>query len=130
MEATPDFYIRKQEPLTYLAIGEVESTSSRDPEMQLVIGTLGILVKKTTKIGAVLMRRSLDCSIFLGTCSWGAHGYGSVTFKRVNRASGYHIEDPEELKLLAELLLPLYKIDSRQQTFLTTYGIMTCKLLS
>ena len=37
-EATPDIYIRKQAPVVYLAIGEVERIGSRDPEMQLAIG--------------------------------------------------------------------------------------------
>ena len=87
VEATPDFYVCKQALIVYLMIGEVGSKGSKDPEMQLAIGTLGMLAKrKTTKIGAVLLRRNLDCCVFIGTCSWLRTGYGSVTFKRVNRA--------------------------------------------
>ena len=105
----------------YLAIGKVESIGSRDPEMQLAIGALGMLAKrmlakrKTTKIGAVLMRRNFDCWVFLGTCSWGEHGYGSVTFKRVNRTSGYRLEDPEQLELFSRTIVAVAKLipDSR-----------------
>lgn len=51
VEATPDFYVRKQAPIMYLMIGEVESKGSKDPEMQLAIGTLGMVAKrKTTKL--------------------------------------------------------------------------------
>ena len=52
VESTSDFYIRKQSPIVYLTIGEVESVGCRDLEMQLAIGALGMLAKrKTTKIG-------------------------------------------------------------------------------
>ena len=102
----------------YLVTGKVESihVGSRDPEMQLAIGTLGMLAKrKMTKIGAVLMRRNLDCCVFLGTCSWKEHGYGSVTFKRVNRTSGYRLEDPEQLELFSRTIVAVAKLipDSR-----------------
>ena len=46
LEDTPDFYIRKQSPIVYLTIGEVERIGSKDPEVQLVIGTLGMLSKR------------------------------------------------------------------------------------
>ena len=110
VESTPDFYIRKQSPIVYLTMGEVESVNSRDPEMQLAIGALGMLSKrKMTKIGAVLMHRNLDCSIFLGTCTWRQDGYGRVSFKRVNRASGYRLQDPEQLELFSRTVVAVVK---------------------
>ena len=75
----------------YLAIGEVESIGSRDPEMQLASGTLEMLAKR--KITMVLTKCNLDCSVFLGICSWGERGYGNTTCKGVNRASSYQLEE-------------------------------------
>ena len=46
VKATPDFYIRKQSPVVYLTIGEVENVGSGDPEMQLAVGALSMLARK------------------------------------------------------------------------------------
>lgn len=40
VESTPDFYVRKQTPIVYFMIGEVESAKSKSPEVQLAIGAL------------------------------------------------------------------------------------------
>jgi len=73
------FLYQKTGTSCVLAIGEVESIGSRYLEMQFAIGTLGMLAKRKTN--SVLMRCNLDCSVFLGTFSWGEHGYGNTTFK-------------------------------------------------
>ena len=103
VESTPDFYTSNQAPLVYLIIGEVESVGSKDPEIQLAIGCLGMLTtRKTTQIGAVLIQRDLKGCVYLGTCRW-REGYGSVAFKRVNRANSFQAG----LHLLSRLSLLL-----------------------
>lgn len=105
VESTPDFYIRNQAPLVYLVIGEVESVGSKDPEIQLAIGCLGMLTtRKTTQIGAVLIQRDLKGFVYLGTCRW-REGYGSVSFKRVNRASGFKLDEAGGVDLFSRTII-------------------------
>ena len=112
IEATPDFYIRNQSPIVYLTIGEVESIGTVDSEVQLAIGTLGMLARRrTTMISAILMNRNFDCYIYLGTCAWDENGdYGRVTFKKVNRSSGYQLENPEQLELFSRAVVAVVKL--------------------
>ena len=115
IEATPDFYIRKQSPIVYLTIGEVESIGSVDSEVQLAIGTLGMLARRrTTMISAILMKRNFDCYIYLGSCAWDENDdYGRVTFKKVNRSSGYQLENPEQLQLFSRAVVAVVKLMQR-----------------
>ena len=106
VESTPDFYIRRKTPIVYLVLGEVHSIGSKDPEIQLAIGCLGMLSKRrTTKIGAMFVKKDLTCCVYLGTCTWDDSKYGRVSFKRVNRADGYQLEDPKELGLFCRTLI-------------------------
>ena len=56
---------------------------------------------------------NLDCNIFLGMCTWREDGYGCVSFRRVNRASGYQVQDCSAGQLLQYAR-------NQTQTFLTT----------
>ena len=105
VESTPDFYICRETPIVYLAVGEVHSTGSKDPEIQLTLGMLS--KRRTTKIGSMLMKRDLSCCMYLNTCTWDDSKYGKVTFKKVNRADRYHLDDPEQLGLFCRTLIAL-----------------------
>ena len=57
---------------------------SEHPEVQLVIGALGSLIKilKRTKIGAALFNRNLTASLFIGECTWEGD-WGKVRVQRL-----------------------------------------------
>ena len=83
-----------------------------------MIGALGMLAKrKTTKIGAILMRRNLDCNVFLATRTWKEHGHGCVSFRRVNRANGYQLQDPEQLELFSRTIVAIVKLIQETRPF-------------
>ena len=92
----------------------MESIGSVDSEVQLAIGTLGMLARRTTMISAILMKRNFDCYIYLGSCAWDENDdYGRVTFKKVNRSSGYQLENPEQLELFSRAVVAVVKLMQR-----------------
>ena len=69
----------------------------------------------------VLMKRNFDVYVYLGTCFWKEHGYGSVTFRKVNRASGYQLENSEQLELFSHTIVAVVKL-IQQDLSLATVG--------
>jgi len=107
VEATPDFYVQKFAPIVYIIIGETESSGSKDPEVQLAVGTLGAMMRlRRSKMGAVLFFKNLTATMFIGECKWEGNR-GKVKFTRIQRSSAYNLTDPDDLSTFAMVLVAL-----------------------
>lgn len=79
LEDTPDFYIRKQSPIVYLTIGEVERIRFGSAAYHWYT-RYAVEEERTTKMSAVLVKSNFHC-YEISRNSWGEGGYGSASFK-------------------------------------------------
>ena len=73
---------------------------------------VGVLARRvTTKIGALLLHHDLRYQLFLGSCHWKTplSTYGTVSFKRVNTARGFFLDDKDDLELFSRTVVAVIR---------------------
>jgi hypothetical protein len=109
VEGTPDFYAETPDEYIYLLIGECQSSSSKDPTIQLAIATLGQFaderfIHPAKKLAACLFTKAKTASVFLGEELGRADEKIYVSFSKVNRECAFDLTSKDDIMGFADTI--------------------------